>query len=164
MKARFFHEAKDLSDRRPLTSTCGTRREIRLPMVQEPAHRRLEVQWNILMDYAVAEPLLGHPRRRHGSRRHHDIDAEAENALDKRNDSDRLADAGRMNPDQRTHRPVTTRDSVALAAATPLFLTLVCAPCDIAADQWIGRRPGKSIGVEHGARPTFAHWMPSTRR
>ena len=103
------------------------------PMVEEAADRRLEVERHILVDDAVAEPLLGNLRGGDGPRRQHDVDAVVENALDQRHDGDGLADARRMDPDHRPFGALAAGDAIALAAADSVLLASGGAPGDIGA-------------------------------
>src|SRR5690606_6853900 len=131
--------------------------EVRLPMVEEAADRRLEVDRGELMDDAVAETFGGEARRQDRPRRQHHPDAVRQDRIDEADDGGGLALARRVDPYQRARRPRDAGMAVALAAAGALVAALAGARGHVAADQGIGCGARPAIGRQDRACPACAH-------
>lgn len=136
----------EFDDRHRPDFRFGDDRQIRLPVFEEAAHRRLEIERHILMDDGGAQTLGGDARRGRGPGGQDHGDAAAADFLDQRGDRNRFPNTGRMKPDERPRRARRTRMAVAFAPPGRILLAL--------------RRPHRQVGHDEGvdrrAEPAIA--------
>src|SRR5579871_5432440 len=126
----------------------GEQREIWLPVVEEAAHEARRVEWYELVDHAFRQSLLRDLCRgqRAGGDQH--VEALPMDAVDKREDGGELADAGAVDPHQRSAWPRHVRETAALADARGMLLAALEAASEPQRRQRRQRCREKRIGCE----------------
>ena len=135
-------------DIRPLISTIGTpprrarqdqirpqvgfdeQRQRRTPMIEKPRDIARRVVGDILMDDVGRKPLGDDRRRGHRARGEEDAQVQRPQLLDQRGRGQHLADAGAVNPHQRSDRADIGAHAAALADARRIFLAELQPPVD----------------------------------
>ena len=84
-------------------------------MIEEAADETRRVERDELVQHAGGQALLGERRRGHRAGGDEHCEILAAKALDQRNDRQHFADAGAVDPDQRTGRTRQRRFAVTLA-------------------------------------------------
>ena len=135
----------------------GDDRQIRLPIVQEPADGRLEIKRDILVDDRRPQAFGDDARRGHRPGRQYDVDAAPPDFLDHRDDGVGLADACRMEPHQGALRPRLAGMAVALAATRRILLALRGANGKVGPDEGIDGRADPAVAGERQPRAKAAH-------